>query len=104
MKLSDPSLSSRAAVACPRCGTATANPFAGTGGICLRCAGERAFALGSTTPFEPDAEMETTLLPAAAEPDGDLPVRIGPYEIIEELGRGGMGRVFAARQRQLGRI
>ncbi len=34
----------------------------------------------------------------------DLPARIGDFEIIEELGRGGMGRVFAARQIGLGRI
>jgi len=33
-----------------------------------------------------------------------LPERIGAFEIIEELGRGGMARVFAARQIGLGRI
>ena len=79
--------------ACPRCGSSTAHPFAGAGGVCLRCAGERAFGLGSGAPF---GDL------SGAPPDG--PGRIGPYEIIEELGRGGMARVFAARQSGLGRI
>ncbi len=41
---------------------------------------------------------------AITMPPADMPERIGPFEIIEELGRGGMGRVFAARQTGLGRI
>jgi hypothetical protein len=103
----DPSPSARATNACPRCGSTTGNPFPAAGGVCLRCAGERALALGSDTPFEPETPATPSVegdSPSVAGDSADLPASIGPYEIIEELGRGGMGRVFAARQRRLGRI
>jgi tetratricopeptide (TPR) repeat protein len=80
---------------CPSCGGSTAHPFA-VDGVCLRCAGLR--ALGGQ-----DFALAPPLEHAAPERSAELG-RIGPYEIIEQIGRGGMGRIFAARQIGLGRI
>lgn len=99
--------------ACPRCQRTTLSPFGGSG-VCLRCAGTRALAI-DLDPSAPAAEEPTGSadagIPAVSaggegtySPFGSIPERIGPYEIIDEIGRGGMGRIFAARQPRLDRL